>query len=311
MTTRAAVLLVFLSLFQGMGPMHAEAQIAELPTRVEPKITPPLPVPFGPGERLEYDVKLGILGKRGQGYMSVGDLQTVRGRITYHVTMAYDGGWLGARVNDHFQSWIDVTNLVTLRSIENTHQLRRKRYKHFEFYPEEMRWERADADNSGELASDVPLDQISFFFFVRSVPLEVGAEYTFNRYYKESGNPVILRVLRRETVEVPAGTFSTIVVRPIIRSSGLFGQGGEAELYFTDDDRRHLVLMKSKIPLLGALSLHLRSITEGSPLTPVRDSSFQEVKARLALPEPTASGGIRPSASGGAGPGDSGVTPGG
>jgi len=94
----------------------------------------------------------------------------------------------------------------------------------------------------------------------------VGKEYTFNRYFRESGNPVVLRVLRKETVTVPAGTFETVVVRPIIQTRGLFSQGGEAELYFTDDHRRLLVQMRSKVPLVGSISLHLRSITEGRPL---------------------------------------------
>jgi hypothetical protein len=97
----------------------------------------------------------------------------------------------------------------------------------------------------------------------------VGAEYSFDRYFRASGNPVVVRVLRRETIQVPAGTFRTIVVRPLIRTSGLFGQGGEAELYFSDDERRLLVLMTSKVPLIGSLSLHLRSITEGRPLRPL------------------------------------------
>ena len=268
------VLLLFFS--SGLDGEALPGQIPELTGTVDTRIASPMKVPFGPGERLEYDVKLGFLGKRGQGFMSVDGLETVRGRTTYHVTMAYEGGLLFAKVDDHFQSWIDVAGLMTLRSIEDTKQINRKRYKHFEFYPERMVWERADEENSGPLASDEPLDQISFFYFARTLPLEVGDEYVLNRYYKESGNPVILRVLRRDTVKVPAGTFPTVVVQPIIKTSGLFGEGGEAELYFSDDERRLLVLMKSQVPLIGALSLHLKNIQEGTPLTPVRETARPE-----------------------------------
>ena len=286
----AALLLVSLP-FRGDA---LEAQSAALPTRVEPRIVPPVPVPFGPGERLEFDVKLGFLGKRGEGFMAVNGLETVRGRTTYSVTMAYEGGLWPAKVRDHFQSWFDVTNLVSLRSIEDTKQLNRERYKHFELFPETRTWERQDNGNSGTMPTDLPLDQISFFYFARALPLEVGDEYTFNRYYKESGNPVVLKVIRRDTVKVPAGTFPTIVVKPIIRSSGLFGEGGEAELYFSDDSRRLLVLMKSNIPLIGALSLHLRTITEGNRLTPVGETTPEELRVRLSLPSPTSSGGGDP-----------------
>ncbi len=281
MKIRVLVLVALLTGLVGFGRKALPGQIPELMGPVTTKLEPPLEVPFGPGERLEYDVKLGFLGKRGEGFMEVGDLETVRGRTTYHVTMAYGGGFLGFSVNDQFDSWFDVTNLVTLRSIENTQQLSRKRYKHFEFYPEDGYWERIDNGNSEPMPTSEPLDQISFFYFVRTLPLEVGQEYTLNRYFKESGNPVILRVLRKDTVKVPAGTFPTVVVQPIIRSSGLFGEGGEAELHFSDDSRRLLVLMNSNIPLIGRLSLHLRTIREGSLLAAMGEARPEEDPAQM------------------------------
>ena len=110
-----------------------------------------------------------------------------------------------------------------------------------------------------------PLDDISFLYFVRTLPLEVGDVYTFDRYFKESGNPVEIRVLRRETVEVPAGVFEAIVVHPTFQTSGMFSDGGEAELFFTDDESRTLVYMKTKLSI-GNLTLHLESAEQGRPL---------------------------------------------
>ena len=100
---------------------------------------------------------------------------------------------------------------------------------------------------------------------LRKRPLEVGATYEFNRYFKDDGNPVTVKVLRREKVTVPAGTFNTVVVQPIIRTGGLFGEGGEAEVYFTDDWRRILVKMTSKVPVIGRLGLRLVSYESGRP----------------------------------------------
>jgi hypothetical protein len=264
------------------------AQVSDLPGRVTTNIASPAAVPFGPGERLDYDVRLGALGRRGQGYMAVVGLDTIRGRTTYHVSMAYDGGLLFARVSDHYQSWFGVSDLVSLRFIQDIDQLNYERYRHFEFYPEERRYERRDVIDSGDIPTTLPLDEVSFFYFVRTLPLEVGAEYTFDRYFRASGNPVVVRVLRKETIQVPAGTFRTIVVRPIIRTSGLFGQGGEAELYFSDDERRLLVLMTSKVPLIGSLSLHLRSIREGRPLRPLNagDTVLDPGQGRSRAPTP-------------------------
>lgn len=251
--------------FGGMGSDLA-GQVTRLPMRVEPRVASPAPVPFGPGELLRYDVRLGALGRRGEGSMRVVGLDSVRGHTTYHVSMVIQGGLLFAKVSDHYQSWFDVSNLVTRRFIQDVDQINYERYRHFEVFPEERRFERRDKISGRDMSTDLPLDDVSFLYFVRTLPLEVGDEYILNRYFKEGGNPVVIRVLRKDTVQVPAGTFETVVVRPIIQTTGLFSQGGEAELHFTTDERRLLVYMRSKVPLIGALSLHLTEITEGTPI---------------------------------------------
>lgn len=225
------------------------------------------PVPYGPGEALQYQVKVGMFGV-GTGYMNVVGVDSVRGHPSYHVQMALDGGLAFAKVKDLFESWIDLRSLVSRRFIKDQNEVGYVRYQHFEFFPEERRFERGDTDETGELPTSLPLDDISFVYFVRSLPLEVGKEYTFHRYFKADGNPVIIRVLRKDRVEVPAGAFNTIVVQPIIRTSGLWSEGGEAEIHFSDDANKYVVYMKSDIPNFpGSLSLHLRDIQPGTPLT--------------------------------------------
>ena len=124
-------------------------------------------------------------------------------------------------------------------------------------------------------------------YFIRRLPLEVGKTYSFSRYFKEDGNPVVIQVLRRDEYETEGVKYSTIVVQPIVQTDGLFGQGGEAELHFTDDDRRIMVYMKSNIPLFpGSLTLHLRSIQEGVPLNPDSRDTAREGRLNRATLEP-------------------------
>jgi len=221
------------------------------------------PVPFGPGERLTYKVKWGIF-TLGTGSLSVEAIESVRGRPSYHLNMRLDGGRLGLTVHDDFNSWLDVETLASRRFIQSIHEINRKRLWEYEIYPEEGRWER-NHGQEGETMDVAPLDDVSFMFFVRTLPLLPGDVYTFDRYFKETGNPTELRVLRRETIEVPAGVFETVVVQPIIKTSGMFSDGGEAELYFTDDERRLLVYMKTNLSI-GNLTLHLEEIEEGRKL---------------------------------------------
>lgn len=240
---------------------------------VEESVPTPGKVPFGPGERLTYRVSVSPFGEVGKGSLEVAAIDTVHGRPTYHLHMRVKGGVLFAKVNDHFQSWLDVERLVTRRFKQDQKEIRYERHRTFEFFPEKRRWVRTDNGESGELHTDMPLDEISFIYLARILPLEVGKTYTFNRYFKRDGNPVVLKVLRKETITTPAGMFNTVVVQPTFQTKGLFGKGGKAEVYFTDDEHRLIVQIKSDVPVLGSLQMHLESYTPGQPVATLSASS--------------------------------------
>lgn len=218
-------------------------------------------VPFGPGERAEYIVTLGLLGEVGRGSLEVVGIETVHGHPTYHLKFELAGKAGFARVDNLLQSWLDVDQLFARRIHKKQHELRYQRDRRWDFFPDRMIYRLQSDGSTAPLASRQPLDEISFLYFVRTIPLEVGKTYTFDRYYKESGNPVRLKVLRREVLEGIGGDVPVIVVQPIIRTSGLFGEGGEAEVYFTDDWRRLLVKINSRVPVIGQLGLTMTSYT--------------------------------------------------
>ena len=265
MRVRASFLAPFLLTLMVFGGEGLPAQIPELTGPVTTNIKPPARVPFGPGEHLVYKLKLGPFSV-GEGHMQVVGLDSVRGELVYHTSLRFEGGVIGFRVRDDFQSWFSVQDLVSQRFVKTQKEGPYSAFRHYEFYPEEQRFERADNGEGRDMPTTEPLDDVSFLYFTRSLPLEVGDEYTLDRYFKESGNPVVIKVLGLETIEVPAGKFETIVVQPFIQTKGMFSQGGEAKLYFTNDERRLLVQMKSKVPVVGSLTLQLKGITEGHPL---------------------------------------------
>lgn len=226
------------------------------------------PVPFAPGERLEYKVKLGIF-ERGDGYLAVESVDTVRGRLAYHLSMGIKGSMLFAKVNDSYQSWLDTRDLVSLHFVSDKHQVRYKSFKEFAIYPAEKRWQQLDENHADSMDTAQPLDELAFIFWLRTIPLEVGQTYTYDRYFMRKNNPVVIKVVRKETKEVPAGKFDCIVVQPVITNAGgLFGKGGNAELFFTDDAARRLVYMRSEVPVMGSLSLHLKTVQSGSSDAP-------------------------------------------
>jgi hypothetical protein len=218
-------------------------------------------VPFATGERADYQVKYGPFSV-GRGTMDVVGLDTIRGREAWHIYFRVRGGVPGFRVDDRMESWIESSTLASLRFRQEMSEGSHERERNFEIFPE--RKEYVEDAKPPQPSVDMPLDDGSFMYFVRTIPLEVGKEYSFDRYFRPDRNPVRIQVLRKERIKVPAGEFETIVVRPIIKARGVFSENGRAEVWLTDDDRRIMVQMKSHMKL-GSLSLYLRSYTPGKP----------------------------------------------
>jgi hypothetical protein len=221
-------------------------------------LSPPRPI-----ERAEYQVKVGVISA-GSGVIEVVGKDTVNGYPAYHIVLSIEGGVGPARVSDRFESWGDAAgwddhrNVFARRFIQDQRELGNRRQRRYEMYPETKQYKRVDTGEMLPLNTDQPLDDVAVLYFARSLPLKVGDTYEINRYFKADANPIVLRVVRRETITVPAGTFETVVVKPIIKTSGLFGEGGEAELFFSDDKYHTLIRLRSKVKLIGSLSLHLR-----------------------------------------------------
>jgi Protein of unknown function (DUF3108) len=214
------------------------------------------------GERALYDLRLAGRGV-GSGSLEVLGAERVGEHTALRTRLQVSGGVLFARVNDRFESWIDPERLFSRRFVQDQKELTSKRYRDYHIAPELKTFRQADSGEEGVLATSEPLDDVSFLFYARTLPLNVGDVDTIPRYFKP-GHDVILRVLRKERITVPAGTFETIVVQPTITNvGGLFGQGGQAEIYFSDDSARTLVMLKSRVPVIGSLSLHLKEFRRG------------------------------------------------
>jgi len=220
-------------------------------------------VPFGVGERLDFKVKFGPL-KVGQAYMQVAGLDTVAGHPAYHLQSLIKGSTPFYKLEDLQESWLDVYLLSSRRYVQDTQQGSYERYWDYRFDLENRTYQRNDGESDS--IPDRPLDDASFVYFVRSMPLEVGETYQWDNYFRWDRNPVIIKVLRREDIKVPAGKFSTIVVRPIIKAKGIFGEGGEAEIFLTDDERRLPVKIVTKLKV-GSVVLELTEYEPGTRLT--------------------------------------------
>jgi hypothetical protein len=212
-------------------------------------------VPFGVGEQAIYDVAFGPL-RVGSGRMEITGIEEIRGRPAYHIAFTIRGGTFFYKVDDHYDSWIDTASLASLRHVQNIHEGGYKRNTTYDMYPERSVY----TENGGAEQPSVadPLDDGSFVYFVRTVPIGVGQTHEFTRYFKPDRNPVTLQATRKERIEVPAGKFDAIVIHPTIKTKGLFAESGRAEIWLSDDSRHIMLQMKSKLSF-GSLNLYLKS----------------------------------------------------
>ena len=212
-------------------------------------------VPFGVGEQAQYEVKFGPV-TMGSGTMEVASVDMVRGHETYRTIFRVKGGPFFFKVDDRLESWIDTHTLSSLRHRQDLNEGSRDRERNFEIFPERATFSEDGKPEEPSVAN--PLDDGSFMFFVRTLPLEVGKTYEFTRYFRPDRNPVKIQVLRKERITVPAGTFDAIVVRPIIKAKGIFSENGQAEVWLSDDAQRVMLQMKSKFARIS-ISLYLKS----------------------------------------------------
>ncbi|MEJ7812781.1 MAG: DUF3108 domain-containing protein [Gemmatimonadaceae bacterium] len=254
MTHAVLTALALLALIAGpsAGAQEGSVAPASAPGRVI--------VPFAVGERSVFDVKFGAL-KAGTGTMEVTGIENVRDREAWHTVFSVRGGLAFIKVNDRYESWIDTRTFASLRHVQDIDEGSYEKERRYEIFPERGVY----TENNGEEKPTVkdPLDDGSFLYFARTLPLSVGQTYEFPRYFRLDRNPVTIRVLRNETIKVPAGTFKTVVIQPIIKSRGIFSENGHAEIWLTDDPRRIMVQMKVRTKF-GTLSLYLRSFRPGA-----------------------------------------------
>jgi len=216
-------------------------------------------VPFTVGEELTYRATFGKI-PAGTARMRVDCIEIVRGRPAYHLVFTIDGGIPFFRVHDRYESWVDVETLSSLRHRQQVSEGRYRRTTVYEIYPERAEYRK----NGDSLVASVsnPLDDGSFIYAVRAAAVKVGETREEARYFRPERNPVVFAGLRRENVSVPAGKYAAVVVAPTIRTKGMFAEGGEAQVWFSDDERRYPVLLKTKFGGI-AITLALQSVTLG------------------------------------------------
>ncbi len=221
-------------------------------------------VPFRAGEVLEFRVTSSRFGDVGSGRMAVEGPEGFRGREVLLLSMELEGRVALFGFEDRTRSWWNPSTGASLRfEKEERHPLAR-RTEAVDILLAEGRWEDEDG-RGGSLATDAPLDELSFIYVLRTLDLTPGTSVAIGRHFDDERNPVQVRVVRRETILVPAGTFHSLLVEMEVRDPERYGDDGNVlRIHLTDDEQRLPLRIESRASMVGTVVLTLETWRTGS-----------------------------------------------
>jgi hypothetical protein len=214
------------------------------------------PLPFGPGDQCVYRGS-SALGRIGTGVMAV-DAEQVDGRSVYLLRFDFRGRIGPMTVEDHTRSWFDPADMASLRYTKRERTPVSSRTQDVRMDRAARRWTAAD-NTSGSMVTNSPLDELSFLYFIRTLPLENGASYSLTRHFEAGRNPVTVKVIGRGPIRVPAGQFTAIEVIMRVKDPARYGGEGVIQLHLTDDARKVPLRIESSVPRAGRMVLSLQS----------------------------------------------------
>lgn len=218
-------------------------------------------LPFAPGDECVYRGS-NRLGRIGTGRMAVEGPVQEGGRSTYLLRFDFSGRVGPATISDQSRSWWDPAARTSVRYTKRERSPVSSVTQDVRMDPAGRRWAAEDG-RGGAMSTAAPLDELSFIYFLRTLPLADGDTYSFTRHYEPGRNPVTVRVVRRGTTRVPAGEFRTVQVEMRVRDPGRYGGEGVINFHFSDDERRLPVRIESSVPVGGRVVLSLQSGSGG------------------------------------------------
>lgn len=232
------------------------------------------PLPFGIGEELRYQVTAGRWGRVGRGTMSVEGPEDVRGHRALLLRFEVRGRIGPVTVVNRTDSWVNPSPLASLRFAKYERQFIHRRDERIEIFPPDQRWrsqgdggdagEAGEAGDGGVTPTDAPLDELSFIYFLRTLPLSPHERHSLSRHFRAERNPVEVTVLGREVITVPAGVFATVVVEMRVKDRRHFDREGVLRLHLTDDRAHVPVRIETAMPVVGTTVFLLESRHDGA-----------------------------------------------
>lgn len=258
-------LLVFAFFFLTLGGCKtAQTELIEL-TPEESKVVPQAPFTIREGERLHFSIQwlgfeFGTADVRAEG------IEQIRGRDAYHISVHVRSNKLidlVYPVRDEHHSYIDVEHFHSLRYEKILREGRYRADEVMEFDQESHTAIYHSRLNGTKKQMFIPKnvqDQLSAAYWLRVQAMKPGESVYIPVNADEQNWNLEVRVVRAVKKEISKlGTFEAIEIEPRAQFQGMFVRRGKFLGWMSMDEKRLPLLMKSKIPVLGSVSIMLVS----------------------------------------------------
>jgi hypothetical protein len=212
----------------------------------------PITLSFNIPERLEYDLTwMGIVaGQASLDLISDGDkiriISTASSAEWVSVFYTVDDRIESILLKNSSPSFIGTPKQYRAKMREGKH--RRDREVIFDIDNKKVFYR--DYLNNEEKEFDIPafiFDPISSFYYIRTLRLVIGEPVYVTIFDNKKIWDVEVQILRKEKINTPAGTYDTIVVKPLLKSDGIFFRKGDIYIWLTDDKKHIPVKLQTKV----------------------------------------------------------------
>lgn len=231
------------------------------------------------GERTLLDITY-FGATAGQLELTVLPSKVVSDRLSYHFrakatsTSVFS---LFYRVNDVAESFMDTEGLFSHKYSLKLDESKQQRDV-LELYDYRKKkayyWSKLEHNDKGVHNDQSEIDLVPFtqdglsaFFYVRTLPLEVGKVFEFPVVNNGKLRTVRVTVIREETLSTKIGEFPSFVLKPEVVLDGVLQNSGDSFMWISNDAQRRILKMDAKIKV-GSVIGYLREHSYGESPSP-------------------------------------------
>ena len=211
------------------------------------------------GEELIYTARFNVI-PAGQASLKVVDTVRIGNDLTYHVKFNARTGSIADRIykiRDQVDTWLDIKQLYTHKQVKTIREGDyRKKLQTTLNYEDGY----AVTNNDTVIVSEFIHDPYALLYYLRTIPLNIGETLNFQTFDKKRLIDFQIKIYGKETIPVPVGTYTCLVVKPYREGKSLFKNQGDMKIWLSDDARRLPVQIQIKLKY-GSMLLQLKSVT--------------------------------------------------